>query len=1322
MRLSGRGCAVKMGETGLKFLRQIGARALAGRVFPQQGAWRLGVLSAMVVLSPSAAHAAVDGAWVLPHEIVDHPAFLPALVAVLFAATLFAYHLFRLRRINITLRSLAEERMAAVNSLQETEARFLASERIARIGHWERHFDSGAIHWSEQTYAIFGLDPATHSPTLEDAYNRIHPDDREQVRAAAWHAHERGGHYDVEHRVVLPDGESRWVHVQSEVILDEGDKPRLFRGAIQDIHEFRETRNALRQSEEWFRSLFDASGTGIMVSDREGRYVRVNPAFCAFVGYDAEELFTLKFDRLLHADDMSIGREAYQRLFSGETKTHTRERRYVRKDGVAVWAIVTAVVATNPHDGDMYLITNIQDITERKAAEQALADNQARLLRAQRIADIGDWERDIVAGTSNWSEQTRRILGIAEDVLGGELFEHFLSVIHPEDREAFIEGHQRSLEDGTHFGREFRIKRADTGEVRYLRTEAQHFQDQSGRSVSVAGTIQDITELKTAELARLESEARFRSVFNAGAAGIVVTSKTKYAVEVNKAFEEFVGYSEDEILNMRPLELVHPDDRAAAEADRHVLEATPGHRIYAERRFIHRDGTVLWGNVAISRLESANDDGLSIIAVQDITDRKRADEALARKTKLLDLVREIALAANHATDFEEVIRYCLDRVCVFTGWQVGHAYLLIKEAGEDQLEYLPVWYLSDLDRYAPVVEASKQIQVRRGLHLAGEVLETKAVVWRENIPRRKTGNELRGRAIREVGLKSGFGGPVMAGDDVVAVIEFFSDQTTPRDAELVDVIQQIGTEIGRVFERNRAAARLKRSEQNLRQIIDNAPIWIYVKDIEGRYLIANSSIASIYNMTPEELIGRRQEDIYPYPEITARIKETDRDVILHGQTNVYPEWRIYMHDGEERCMRLVKMPFTMSDGTIGVLGVAVDITEEKRAEEELWRGQRMDALGQMTGGVAHDFNNLLTIILGNLQLLKRRLEDPALLKLAGSAERAARRGGDVTGRLLAFARSQPLAPQAVDVNALIGDMLPLIEQTVGHGIDIDCQYDGAVQSVLADPAQIESALINLAANARDAMPGGGHLTISARNAEVRRRSTRQQPALAPGDYVVISVADDGTGMDRDVAARALEPFFTTKDVGKGSGLGLPSVYGFAEQSGGGVRIDSERGQGTRVSLYLPQCGEDAVVVPLGSSIAAVGGNEAVLLVEDDPDVRDYARIVLGELNYRVIEAGDGEEALSILQGPQEIDLLFTDVILPGRMDGRAVAREALKCRPDLKVIMTSGNWDLASPNGLPFLEGAAVLPKPYTEENLADIIRSVLGKPLSLPERQPVES
>jgi PAS domain S-box-containing protein len=1268
----------------------------------------------------------------------------------------------------------------------------------------------------------------------------MHPDDREKVRIAAQGVLDHGGQYEIEHRVRLPNGEFHWAHVQAEMILDDAGEPLLYRGTIQDIHEIRETRNALRQSEERFGLAFDASGSGLAISDVEGRFVRANPAFCGFLGYRMEELLQMhreevahpeeldsardvpqdliagreklvsrekryvrkdgrivwaitttvsvtdpldgniylianiqditeirrtrealkqseerfrsafevsgtgmmitnrdgfykrvnpafcklmgyERDELLrlhrsdlaHPDDIASIHDAYRRLFAGEIDVHSRESRYVRKDGEIVWAIITSVVVDGADGEEPYLINNLQDITERKAAEQALAENESRLVRAQRIADIGDWERDTTTGTITWSAQTPRILGVDASA-SGMTFEQFMEIVHPDDLPIVMEGNRRAIEEGRGLGQEFRIIRPDTCEMRYVRSEAEVVRDANGQPTHIAGTMQDITSVRMAETALSQSEARFRGMFDAGATGVILTSMKNYAVQVNKAFEDFVGYSEQEILNMQPLGLVHPADRPAALAGRVELSERRAERIYSERRFIHRDGSIRWANVAIALLDrGADGEQFSIVAVQDITDRKLADEALAQKTKLLDLVREIALAANQATDYEDVVRFCLDRVCAFIGWPVGHGYL-IKDDKNSEIEYLPIWHLSDAEKYAPFVEASKEVHIRRGVHLPGEVLEKREVVWREKIPRRDAGNESRGAAVRQVGLKSGFGAPVMVGNEVVAVIEFFSDETTPRDEEIVDVMKQVGTEIGRVFERKRAEEQLRRSEQQLRQIIDNAPLWIYVKNIEGRYLLANDAMGAIYNLTGEELVGKRQEDIYLYPEMTAKIKETDRDVIESGQTKVFPEWRLFMHSGEERCMRLVKMPYTMQDGEVCVLGIALDITDEKRVEEERWRAQRLDALGQMTGGVAHDFNNLLTIILGNLQLLGRRLDDPALLKLTGAAERAARRGSDVTGRLLAFARSQPLEALSVDLNALIKDAIPLIEQTAGKGLEIECALDEGLTSVLADPAQIESALINLTANARDAMPDGGKITITTGNVEVINRSSDRGPLLAPGNYVMVSVRDNGTGMDSDVAARALEPFFTTKAVGKGSGLGLPSVYGFAEQSGGGVTIDSDLGVGTCVSIYLPQSNEKAGVAAPVMDVASSGRQEMVLLVEDEADVREYARAVLENLNYRVFEAADCDEALSVLRGPQPLDLLFSDVILPGEMDGPAIAREALKIRPGLKVVLTSGNWDLTSPNSMPMLEGAAILPKPYSQESLADIIRKVLTTSESL--------
>ncbi len=1327
------------------------------------------------------------------------------------------------------------ERKNMEEVLAERDARFRASERIARIGHWERSYVTNQVYWSDQVYEIYGLDPATYVPDFDDIYGRMHPDDRERVRSAASKIWDGGNRYDVEHRIVLPDGEPRWVHVQSELIRDEADNPLMFRGTIQDIHEFRETRMALRQSEERFSLAFEASGSGFAISDLQGRYVRVNPAFCDLLGYRMEELLRLGRDDVTHPEELEISQRRTEMLVSGSANAVSREKRYVRKDGGIIWAVTTTVAMADPQDGgtylisniqdvterrqaldalrmseerfrsafeasgtgvtitdrrgrylrvnpafcrllryeeaellklcrkdvavaedipniesvyeelfgrktefhsresryvrkdgsvlwgivtsvlvdpadgsDPYLINNLQDITERKEVEEALAQNQERLIRAQRIAELGDWERDVKTDLVTWSPQTPRMLGL-ENAEAGVSFERFLEVVHPEDREILTSRthRQHSGEDKSTW--EYRIIRADTGEIRYVRSEAEVDRDADGRPLKIAGTLQDVTRLRRTETAFRESEARYRGVFNAGAIGIVVTTRKLGIVEVNKAFEDFVGYPQKDILSKTPLDFVHDQEREEIIKNRDRLYARTVDRIYSERRFIHRDGNVRWANLGVSVLETSGDDPVSIIAVQDITDRKKADEALLRTSKMLDLVREVALASNRAASADELIRFCLKRICEFLGWPVGHAFLIKEKQKDSVIEYSPLWYLADEEKYAPFVELSESVNIRRGVQLPGEVFEKEAVVWREKIPRREHGNGSRGRAVRQVGLKSGVGMPVLAGNDVVAVLEFFSDTPAACDEDIVNAMNQIGTEIGRVFERDRAAKQLLHSEQQMRQIIDNSPLWIYVKDSQGRYVLANEAIASFYDMTASELVGKRQEDVYPYPEITRRIKETDREVVESLQSKIFPEWPIKTRDGDERIMRLVKMPYTMEDGGIGVLGISLDITDEKRAEAELRQAQRMDALGQMTGGVAHDFNNLLTIILGNLQLLQRQIDDPALIKLTAAAERAARRGGDVTGRLLAFARSQPLEPRPVDLPQLVREATPLIERTVGPGVELVVRSAADLKNVLVDPGQIESALINLTANSRDAMPEGGRITIEMENVIVARGNPDNLP-LSPGRYVRLAFSDSGLGMDAHVAAHAVEPFFTTKSVGKGSGLGLPSVYGFAEQSGGGVTIESEPGSGTCVSIYLPQSETGVEINESAGDIPIDGRQAIVLLVEDEPDVREYARTILGNLNYRVVEAEDGRQAIAVLKGDQWLDLVFSDVILPGDIDGGAIAEAAGRLRPDLKVILTSGNWDIASSKGASSFDGVAMLSKPYTEEELAGIIRKTLTK------------
>jgi PAS domain S-box-containing protein len=389
-------------------------------------------------------------------------------------------------------------------------------------------------------------------------------------------------------------------------------------------------------------------------------------------------------------------------------------------------------------------------------------------------------------------------------------------------------------------------------------------------------------------------------------------------------------------------------------------------------------------------------------------------------------------------------------------------------------------------------------------------------------------------------------------------------------------------------------------------------------------------------------------------------------------------------------------------------------TEElRRKEEALRQSQKMEAVGQLTGGVAHDFNNLLQVILGNLETLRRHLpqESARLQRAVQNAMTGAKRAAALTQRLLAFARRQPLNPKPIDLNHMMGGMSELLHRTLGETIAVEVVRGAGVWQVEADPNELEATILNLAVNARDAMPDGGKLTIETANAHIDDNYAMAHAELKPGQYVAISVSDTGEGMDSETIARAFEPFFTTKPVGRGTGLGLSQVYGFVKQSGGHVKIYSEVGQGTTVKVYLPRLTNSATQSADESAAAIPGGEaETILVVEDDDDVRTYSVEMLRELGYRVLEAHDGPSAIRLLQRQPRVDLLFTDVVLPSGMTGAQVAAEARKVQSDLKVLFTTGYARNAIIHHGRLDKGVELITKPFTYADLAAKVRDVLDR------------
>ncbi len=490
---------------------------------------------------------------------------------------------------------------------------------------------------------------------------------------------------------------------------------------------------------------------------------------------------------------------------------------------------------------------------------------------------------------------------------------------------------------------------------------------------------------------------------------------------------------------------------------------------------------------------------------------------------------------------------------------------------------------------------------------------------------------------------------------------------------------------------------LRRTEARQEAILQSLPIVFTSRSVEPPFApqFVSESIRDITGFPASRFVDEAEFG-------SSRIHPDDLDRVVEGigravKTGRYSvEFRWLCADGQYKVLQDQGVIAPSVDGEPReIFGVMLDATDRHSLEEQLAQARKMEAVGQLTGGVAHDFNNLLTVVLGNVDIMARKAEDEARrTRRIEAIRQAAERGRDLTRQLLAFSRRQHLTPVTIDVNALIQDFAPLLRQAVGEAVTVDLKFAEEMLCAHVDPTQLETALLNLAVNARDAMPEGGVLEIA----------TRRE-----GERIAVDVTDTGVGMSQEVRNRVFEPFFTTKEVGKGSGLGLSQVYGFVQQSEGEVRLESTPGQGTTFCLLLPASSTPAEVVkPAERARTIEGGDEKILLVEDDPTVLALTLDMLTGLGYDVTTATNAAEALEVIHSDAKIDLLFTDVVMPGGVSGVSLARTSREIRPDLRVLLTSGFVG----------EGAVIenaefplLDKPYETALLAAKLRKLLDKP-----------
>jgi PAS domain S-box-containing protein len=782
----------------------------------------------------------------------------------------------------------------------------------------------------------------------------------------------------------------------------------------------------------------------------------------------------------------------------------------------------------------------------------------------------------------------------------------------------------------------------------------------AGRDAVLVAAI-DVTARKMVEDELRRTREFLHTVIDSVPAVIAVKDAADHTyVLVNRKGEEFFGRPRGEIIGRSVHDLFDKDTADILDARDRELE-TRGEQQSCDERPIHDSENGI-EFISTKRTVIRGDDGkprylLSI--VDNVTERKRAEEELRRTRAFLDMIIENVPAT-----------------------------IIVREAGGDR-------------RYVLINRACEQfLGVTRDKVIGKTVREVLPPSAAEIIEKRDEELLERGHAIFD--LENLLNTPDK-GDRYMTAQRLIVRDEKNEPMYLLTVIDD-------VTERRLAQDRLIETNELMRAVIDASPVAISGSVPSGDIFIWNRAAESLFGYSTEEAIGRRVIDLI-VPDDNLVSFEEGRSKAFSGESlrNIVEKRK--RKDGSIIDVQLASAPVFAEDGAVRAVVVAIeDITNRKMLEEQLRQSQKMEAIGQLTGGLSHDFNNLLAIIIGNLDLLRDQVAaDPDAVEAVDEALGASLRGADLNRRLLAFARRQPLQPKNVDLNELVAGLTKLLERTLGEHIEISLSLADGLWPLVVDPAQLESALTNLVVNARDAMPRGGRLTIGTRNISIDRDYADLHSDVAPGDYVVLEVSDTGTGMPPEVVARVFEPFFTTKDKDKGTGLGLSMVFGFVKQSGGHVQVYSEVGIGTTLRLYLSRAASAGVEAKPAAAVALPRGHETVLAVEDNPGLRRILIKQLEDLGYQVLEAENAQSAMEILKREPRIDLLFTDIVLPGGVNGSELARMAGAMRSGLKVLFTSGFPEAAfGPSGaLP--AGAMLLGKPYRKDELAQRLRESLA-------------